>query len=219
MKRPPNYEGEVILLLVDILNRPIPEKRICVLNLINRENIEERTILRNQLLSCILDLSPREHIKKHDIRLQVDEIAMLKAQIQEMTETFKKNQIYFEGKIREHQQRYDDLIIQQKADAEQFQLIIDKQSEETKRMKEEQEAQVRHMEEEMRRMQADYQRMTQEMMNKSNAEAALIRKALQDSQRVQEQLRSEIARVRNATPRVIYRTENSEGKRGKCVIL
>ena len=216
MNRPPNYEGEVILLLVDILEREIPEKRICFLNCINRENIEERVILRNQLLSCILDLSPKEHIKAHDIHLQVDEVAMLKAQIQEMTETFKKNQIFFEDKIREHQQRYDDLIIQQKVEAEQFQRIIDEQNEETKRMKEEQEAQVRQMEEEIRRMQEDYKRMKQEMKNKSNPEAALILQALQDSQRAQEQLRLEIARLQNTPPQVIYR---SEGKHGKCVIL
>jgi uncharacterized small protein (DUF1192 family) len=213
--RPKNYEGEVMLMLQDIIQVPAAAERVCFLNQIDRENMEERLALRKQLVSAIIQLSPKEHIKMHDIHLQADEVAMLKKQILEMTKAFQENKIFFENEIREQQQRYDGLIVKQKAEAEHFQSIIDQQIEETKKMKEMQLAQVRQMEERMKEMQAEHQRLTQEMANKSQAESAAIVKALEQSNQAQAQLREQITALQNRQPPVVY---NSGKKRSVCIL-
>jgi hypothetical protein len=204
--RPKNYEGEVMLMLQDIIQVPISENRVCFLNHINRERIEEQQALRNQLLSSIIDLSPTKHIKVQDIRLQVDEVTMLKNQIKEMTEEFEKNKIFFEDKIREQQKLYDDLIIKQKAEADHFQHIIDEQIVENRKMKEKQVAEAQQMQEQLRKMQAEHQQLTQEMASKSHAESEAIRKALEQSNQVQAQLRQQITDLQNRRIPTVYRT-------------
>jgi hypothetical protein len=209
--RPKNYEGEVMLMLQDILQVPISENRVCFLNHINRERIEERKALRNQLLSSIIDLSPTEHIKAQDIRLQVDEVVMLKNQIKEMIETFNKNKIFFEDKICEQQKLYDDLIIKQKAEADHFQRIIDEQIVESRKMKEQQAAEAQQMQEQLAKMQAEHQRLTEEMANKSRAESEAIRKALEQSNQAQAQLMQQITALQNRPPQIVYQTKKRGG--------
>jgi len=204
-------------MLQDIIQVPITENRVCFLNQINRESIEERQVLRNQLLSSIIELSPTRHTKVQDIRLQVDEVAMLKKQIIEMTEAFEKNKIFFENEIREQQKRYDDLTIKQKAETDYFQRIIDEQIVETRRMKEQQAAEVRQMEEHMRKMQAEHQRLTQEMINKSRDESESTRKALEQSNQAQAQLRQQIIDLQNRPIPTVYTTPQRRKKNRVCL--
>jgi hypothetical protein len=201
-------------MLQDIIQMPISENRVCFLNSINRESIEERQALRNQLLISIIDLSPTKHIKAQDIRLQVDEVNMLKNQIEEMTKAFEQNKIFFEDKIRGQQELYDDLIIKQKAETVHFQRIIDEQIVETNKMKEKQAAEVQQMQEQLRKMQAEHQRLTEEMVNKSRAETEAIRKALEQSTQAQAQLRQQITDLQNRSNQVVYRTK---GKKSVCL--
>jgi hypothetical protein len=201
-------------MLEDIIQVPISENRVCFLNHINQERIEERQALRNQLLSSITNLSPTKHIKVQDIRLQVDEVAMLKKQIREMIEDFEIKKTSLEHKISGQQQLYDDLIIKQKAEADHFQRIIDEQIVENRKMKEKQAAEVEQMQEQLRKMQAEHQRLTQEMANKSRAESEAILKAIEQSNQVQAQLRQQIIDLQNRQVQTVYKTGK---KRGVCL--
>ncbi|CAF3794489.1 unnamed protein product [Adineta steineri] len=214
--RPKNYEGETILLLQDILGREISEKRICFLNHINRDDIDERAALRNQLLSSIVELSPREHIKQQDICLQADEVAILKEDIRKMIRQFEENKLFFENEIREHQKRHEDLVMQQKAESERFQHIIDQQVKEAKEMEEKRVAEIRQMEERLRHMQAEHQRQTTELITESDTGAALIPQLLLRSQQAQEQLKQQITSLQNRPFQVTYRTR---GKVDGCILL
>ncbi|CAF0964812.1 unnamed protein product [Adineta ricciae] len=217
--RSTNYEGEVILMVQDIIARQVSERRMCFLNHINPQNIEERVALRNQFLGAIFELSPREHRKEHDIHLQADEVAMLKQQIQNMKDAFDQNKTEFQNEIRIQQLRYDDLVIQQKMESERFQRIIDQQAEEAIAMRERQTEQVRQMQERLVRMQADHQTMIQEMTNKNNADTALIRQALEQSNQAQAQLRQQITDLTKRSPQVVYRTAEEGGGKHGCAIL
>ncbi|CAF1449523.1 unnamed protein product [Adineta ricciae] len=213
--RPPNYEGEVILMIRDIIGRQLSERRMCFLNHINRGNREERVALRNQFLGAIFELSPRVHRKEDDIRLQADEVAMLKQQIQTMKDTFDANKSQFQDEIRAQQLRYDDLVIQQRMESERFQSIIDQQAQEATAMRERQAEQVQQMQERLIRMQADHQTMIHDMTNRNSADTALIRQALEQSNQAQAQLRQQIADLANRPPQIIYRRG---GGGGFCVI-
>ena len=195
--RPENYEGEVMLMLQDIIQVPVAAERVCFLNHIDRENLKERQALRKQLLSAIVELSPTEHIKAQSIHLRVDEVTMLKQQIEEMTKAFDKNKIYFENEIRQQQTRYDDLIRNQKDEADSFRRIIERQTEESKEMRQSQEAQVQQMQQQMKKMQTEHRQLTQEIATKSQAEARAMQKALEASNQAQMQLMQKMMEIQN----------------------
>ncbi|CAF0875175.1 unnamed protein product [Didymodactylos carnosus] len=221
--RPKNYEGEVMLMLQDIIKVPVTADRVSFLNHINRESFEERQALKNQLLSVIVELSPTEHIKTHDIHLKVDEVAMLKKQIEEMTKAFEQNKIYFQNEIREQQKRYDDLATNQKNEADHFRRIIERQTEEAKEIRQEEAvrsqnmqkaytSQLLAMQNQMKAMQAEHERLTQEMGTKNKVDSQLIRQALEASNRAQTELTQKILELQNRPPVVV------QGKKKSCFV-
>ncbi|CAF1376714.1 unnamed protein product, partial [Rotaria sordida] len=201
--RPKNYEGEVMLMLQDIIQVPIAAERVCFLNHIDRENSNERQALRKQLLSFIVELSPTEHVKAHDIRLKVEEVAMLKKQIEEMAKEFNANKVHFEDEIRQQQKRYDDLITHQKAETESYHRIIERQAEEAKEMRQSQEAQVQQMQQQLETMQQEHQRLRDEMATKTKAEAQAMQRALEASNQAQLALMNKMVEIQSRPPTVI----------------
>jgi hypothetical protein len=209
--RPKNYEGEVMLMLQDIIQVPVAAERVCFLNHIKRENSEERQALRKQLLNAIVELSPTEHVKAQDIHLKVDEVTMLKKQIEEMTKAFENNKIHFENAIRDHQKRYDELITNQKTETDSMRRIIDRQTEETGEMRRRQEDEVRQMQQQMEAMRTDHQQLTQSMATASKEQAQALQAALQASQHQQHELMKQIIGIQSRPPTVI-----DGGKRSVC---
>lgn len=201
--RPENYEGEVILMLQKVISVPPSTERVCFLNHININNFDERQALRNQLLQIVVELTPTEHIKTDDIHLEVDEVAKLRKQIQEMKKTFQLNKIYFEEKIREQQQRYDELVATQKSEADHFRRIIERQVEENKKTRETQkqqfetiqqahESHLSMMKTQTETIQEEHQKLVKSMMEKSKSEIELVCSALEKSSQMQEELQKKI---------------------------
>jgi hypothetical protein len=202
--RPKNYEGEVMLMLQDIIQVPVAAERVCFLNHIKLENSEERQALRNQLLNAIVELSPTEHVKAQDIHLKVDEVTMLKKQIEEMTKAFENNKSHFENEIRDYQKRYDELITNQKTETDSMRRIIDRQTEETGEMRRRQEDDVRQMQQQMEAMRTDHQQLTLKMATASKEQAQALQAALQASQQQQNELMKQIIGILSRPPTVIH---------------
>ncbi len=212
--RPENYEAEVMLMLQDVIQMPVREDHVCFLNHIDPTNSEERKELKRQLLNVIVELTPAQHVKSHDIHLRVDEVASLKKQIEEMTKAFQENKIYFENEIREQQKRYDTLIADRKDDRDFFQRIIERQSEESGELREAQTkllsqiqnsqmAQVSAMERQMETMQHEYQNRIDEMATQNAEQAKITRETLKQSLQTQNELSQKINEFKNAPPPVI----------------
>ncbi|CAF0720545.1 unnamed protein product [Adineta steineri] len=211
--RPTNYEGEVMLMLQDIIQLPIKAERVCFLNMINRENSREKQTLRMQLLNAIVELSPTEHIKEQDIHLKVDEVKMLKKQIEQMTEAFENNKIHFQNEIREHQRRYDNLIANQKTETDSLRRIIERQVEEAQEMRESQEEQVRLMQNQIQKMETEQEQLQEKLRKKGNEETKAIQDALKASQQAQNELKQKIIELQNRPPHVI-----TEKKKSSCFV-
>ena len=212
--RPDNYEGEVMLMLQDIIQLEIAADRVCFLNYIEKNDPSEREGLKNQLLKSIVELTPTEHIKIHDIHLKADEVSLLKQQIETMTRTFDENKAFFQEEIREHQQKYDQFVADQKVEADHFRRIIERQTEDAKEMRQNQEAQNQRMQdvyasqlsamkEHMTSMQDDHRRLTKELRNKSDEEAKAVRSALDASNDEQKKLREKISELQTRRPEVV----------------
>ena len=212
--RPKNYEGEVMLMLQDIIQLQVAAERVCFLNHIKRENSEERQALRKQLLNAIVELSPTEHVKAQDIHLKVDEVSMLKKQIEEMTKAFEQNKEHFKNEICEHQRRYDELITNQKTETDSLRRIIDRQTDETAEMRRKQEDQVQQMQQQMERMRVDHEQLTQTMATASKDQAQAMQAALQASQQQQHELMKQIIEIQSRPPTVIH--QPSGGKSSVC---
>jgi hypothetical protein len=203
VSRPKNYEGEVMLMLQDIIQMPINENHVCFLNHIDQKNSEERQELKKQLLNFVVELTPTEHVKEHDIQLRVDEVASLKKQIEEMTKAFQENKIYFETEIREQQKRYDVLIADRKEDRDFFQRIIERQGEEagqlrqtqTKLFSQMQEAQTTQMstiQRQMETMQNQYQERIEDLTIDAVGQALITRSTLEASREIQNELHQRV---------------------------
>jgi hypothetical protein len=219
--RPKNYEGEVTLMLQDIIQVPIREDRICFLNHIDKNSSTERQELKNQLLSFVVELTPAEHIKSHDIHLRVDEVASLKKQIEEMTEAFQQNKIYFENEIREQQKRYDALIADRKDDRDFFQRIIERQGQEAgelrqvqtklfSQMHDSQTTQLSEMQRQMETMQIEYQKRIEDMTTQTTEQAQMTRAALEASREAQNELYKKISEMNNRPTQLFIAKDDSD---------
>ncbi|UJR17942.1 hypothetical protein I4U23_004841 [Adineta vaga] len=218
--RPSNYEGEVMLMIQDIIQISVSPERVCFLNQIDRGNSKERQALKEQLLRAIVELTPTKHMKVQDIHLRVDEVAALKQQIEEMTKAFEQNKKFFQEEIRQHQKRYDEFVARQTDESDQFHRIIERQTVETKKMRESQNDQMKQMEqahaeqlsrleEELKDMQTEHERLENKLENKNKNEANEIKKQLQRSIEAQNELRAKLEELSNRKPEVIYQTESS----------
>ncbi|CAF3445320.1 unnamed protein product, partial [Rotaria sp. Silwood2] len=207
--RPKDYEGEVMLMLQDIIQLQVAPERVCFLNHINRENIQERHALRKQLLNAIVELTPTEHIKAQDIHLKVDEVEMLKKQIEEMTKTFEANKIEFQHEIREHQKRYDELMENQKNETDSLRRIIERQQEEAAEARLSQEDRERELQQQMETMRADHQRLTEQLATASQEQARQLQAALQASSQQQAELMRQLMQIRSQPPQVVTQGKKS----------
>ncbi|CAF2597897.1 unnamed protein product [Rotaria sp. Silwood2] len=218
--RPKTYEGEVMLMLQDIIQVPVAPERVCFLNKINNENSDERRGLKNQLLRAIVELTPTEHKKTADIRLNVDEVTFLKQQIEKMTEQFEQNKIFFQNEIQQHQKRYDDFVVQQKVESDHFRRIIERQAEDARETREAQEAQIQQMQsahanqlsamqQQMESMQARHERLTEELESRRGVDTSAIESALNASKEAQDELRAKIEELQNRPPEVRYESSSS----------
>jgi hypothetical protein len=218
--RPENYEAEVMLMLQDIIQIPIPEDHICYLNHIDQNSSEERKELKNQLLNFIVELSPAEHIKSHDIHLKVDDISKLKKEIEEMIKEFELNKIHFQEQIHQQQERYDALMMNNKEDRDFFQRIIERQSEETAelrtnqaklfvQMQEAQTTKLADMQSRMEEMQSEYQRNIEQMATESADQARLTKIALKMSEDAQNELLGKIRELKAQPPPTVVTEESS----------
>ncbi|CAF3204530.1 unnamed protein product [Rotaria sp. Silwood2] len=204
--RPPNYEGEVMLMLQDITQFMILPKRVCFVNHIDSDKIHERQSIKNQLLNAIVELTPTEHVKVHDIQLKIDEVVILKEQIRSMTKEFEANRRFFETEIREQQRRYDQVVANQKNENDNFHRIIERQAQDAKDIqlsqakqmeetKKQYETQLSIMQKQMEKMQEKHENLNEKMRSGNNRDDWLSQKALADSAQAQRDLEIKITKL------------------------
>ena len=101
--RPSNYQGETIAYLKNILGKTM-SNNICFLDNIDPTNPMERDQLRGILMKDFCNLIPDIHEKQHDIQLQMDQINLLRKDLQ-------KQKIEFD---REHEEMKEQFLKAQK---------------------------------------------------------------------------------------------------------
>ncbi len=174
--RPKNYEGEVIVLLEELIK--VPCRTLCVLDTINKNNQDEKQKLKNKLLQVIVERTPHIHEKKQEIELQSKDVRKAKEQIKALQAAFQENKQMYEEKIKEQQTAYDKMFATIRNENEQMRRLIERQAEETREFKNrmlEQEAaykkkqQQRDAEhrEEMRKMQKAHEKAIEEAQRAS----------------------------------------------------
>jgi hypothetical protein len=126
--RPKNYEGEVIVLLEELIK--VPCETLCVLDMINKNNPDERQYLKNKLLQVIVERAPHFHEKKQEIELRSEEIHKAKQEIKRLQKDFQQNKQIYEKKIKEQQKRYDNMLAKIRNENSQMQRLIERQEEE-----------------------------------------------------------------------------------------
>lgn len=212
--RPQNYEGQVLLMLQDIIKFPVAPERVCFLDQIKQDSADERQAMKSQLLQFIIELTPTFHTKQQDIHLRVDEVSFLKEQIKQMTNVFEDNKIYFQNEIRQQQARYDRFVENQRAESEHFRRIIERQHADADEMRREQEkkleqsqqahtSQISIMQEQIKNMREEHERLSAEMAAARASEKESIQKALEQSRAAQEALQRRLEALINRPPQII----------------
>ena len=128
-----NYEGEVIVLLEKLIK--LPCKTLCVLDMINKNNTDERQKLKSKLLQMIVARTPWFHHKKHEIELQRKILHQAQAEIKLLQEAFQENKGMYEEKINEQQKKYDSMFATIHNQNENMRRLIERQAEEALKLR------------------------------------------------------------------------------------
>ena len=123
--RPKNYAGEVTVLLEELIQTPF--KTLCILDMIDKDNPDERQILKNKLLQVIVDRTAQFHEKKQEIELQREEVRRAKEQIKALQADFQHNKQMYEEKIKEQQKIYDNMFAKIHNENERMGIRIQRQ--------------------------------------------------------------------------------------------
>jgi hypothetical protein len=132
--RPKNYEGEVIVLLEELIK--LPCRNLCVLDTIDKNNQDEKQKLKNKLFQVIVERRPQDHPKKQDIELQSEDVRNAKEQIKALQAAFQKNKEQYEEKIQGQQTLYDQMFAKIRNENENMRRLVERQTEETREFKE-----------------------------------------------------------------------------------
>ncbi|CAM4952830.1 unnamed protein product [Rotaria socialis] len=124
-KRLGDYEGEVIVLLKELIQ--VPCQSLCVLDMIDENNQSERKKLKNQLLQAIVERTPRDHIKKQDLELQREEVRKAKEEIKALQADFQNKLQMHENQIKKQQRMYDKKFDEIRNQNELMQVLIENQ--------------------------------------------------------------------------------------------
>lgn len=202
--RSTNYEGETMFMLQHTIETTGSINRVSFLNSINIDSSEERQNLKSQLLRAIVELSPTQHTKLHDIYLIADEITMLKHRIFEKIKQLEINKSSYECEIHEEQKRYDVFLANQKHKSHPFSLIFQIQPPDFKIMIQIQHAknnELMTLKQKLKKMETHDQQLTKEMLNTST------QLALETSKQTQIELQKKIIELENQPREIIYRTK------------
>ncbi|CAF2068450.1 unnamed protein product [Rotaria magnacalcarata] len=177
-KRLEDYEGEVIVLLKELIQ--VSCQSLCVLDMIDENNQSERKKLKNQLLQAIVERTPRDHIKKQDLELQREEVRKAKAEIKVLQADFQNKLQMHENQIKEQQRMYDKKFDEIRNQNELMQVLIENQRKEQENQRKEQEKRDNEHKEAIQR--------ANELTVKLRAEVQAEKRARQQAeQRVKEQ--------------------------------
>ena len=106
-RRDKDYEGMTITCLKKILNLK-KWQSTCFLEDIGTTDVEvEKKKLRQKFLPPILACMPKIHVKKHDIRLEVDKINDLMKEYDDLLKNFNQTRAQSEEKIRAAQEEHN----------------------------------------------------------------------------------------------------------------
>jgi GTPase SAR1 family protein len=131
--RPKNYEGEVIVLLEELLK--LPCRNLCVLDTIDKNNQDEKQNLKNKIFQVIVERRPQRHAKKQDIELQSEDVRNAKEQIKALQAAFQKNKEQYEEKIQGQQTLYDQMFAKIRNENENMRRLVERQTEEARELK------------------------------------------------------------------------------------
>lgn len=104
--RDENYEGETIALLRNLVKLDADFQDFCFLETIDKTSTEAELKLKNALMQAVLSCVPSEHEKKHDIRLQTEEITQMVEKIRAMQESFDQQRTQLMKTFAEEQERH-----------------------------------------------------------------------------------------------------------------
>ncbi len=159
--RPKNYEGEVTVLLEELIKMPCTN--LCVLDIIDNNNPDERQKLRDKLFQVIVERTPRFHERKHEIELELDKMRKAKAEIKNLQADFEKKKQMYDEKIKERQKAYDDRLDK-----------IRKENEYMKEFRKRQEEEARKLENQMREQAAAHRKSQKHENAKHHQEMSQI---------------------------------------------
>jgi hypothetical protein len=170
--RPKNYEGEVIVLLEELIK--LPCRNLCVLDTIDKNNQDEKQKLKNKLFQGIVERTPVDHKKKQDIELQSEDVRKEKEQIKALQTAFQQNIRIYEEKIKKQQTVYDEMFAIIRNENEHIWRLIERQTEETRELqnrmheqeaayKKKQEQQDAEHREEIHKMQKEHEKAIQDL--------------------------------------------------------
>ena len=138
--RPRTYEGEVIVLLEELIKRSCAN--LCVLDAINKNNLYERQQLKEKLLQVIVERKVHLHEKKQEIELQSEEVRKAKAQVRELQEDFQRNKQMYKEEIEKQQKLHHDMFNAIRNENEHMWNLMKRQVEETQQLKDQMKAQA-----------------------------------------------------------------------------
>ena len=131
--RPKNYEGEVVVLLEQLIKMPC--RSLCTLDTINKNDPHEKQKLKNKLLQIIVERTAHVHEKKQDIDLRSEDVRKGKEEIKALQAAFRQNIQMYEEKIREQQIVYDNMFNTIRNENEQMRRLIERQGKEAREIK------------------------------------------------------------------------------------
>ncbi|CAF3398265.1 unnamed protein product [Rotaria socialis] len=207
-KRLGDYEGEVIVLLKELIQ--VPCQSLCVLDMIDENNQSERKKLKNQLLQAIVERTPRDHIKKQDLELQREEVRKAKEEIKALQADFQNKLQMHENQIKKQQRMYDKKFDEIRNQNELMQVLIENQRKEQANQRKEQEKRDNEYKEAIQR--------ANELTVKLRAEVQAEQKARQQAeQRVKEQTdqRAREQAEQKATEQTKQRAREQTGQRAR----
>ncbi|CAF1996323.1 unnamed protein product [Rotaria magnacalcarata] len=183
-KRLEDYEGEVIVLLKELIQ--VSCQSLCVLDMIDENNQSERKKLKNQLLQAIVERTPRDHIKKQDLELQREEVRKAKAEIKVLQADFQNKLQMHENQIKEQQRMYDKKFDEIRNQNELMQVLIENQRKEQENQRKEQENQ-RKEQENQRKEQEKRDNEHKEAIQRANELTVKLRAEVQAEKRARQQ--------------------------------
>ncbi|CAF1631090.1 unnamed protein product, partial [Didymodactylos carnosus] len=104
-KRPESYEGQTTIKLESLLQ--FKDIKICFLDRTDLQNEKAKQLLWSQMASKIIECTPREHIKKADIAMDLDKLKELKDEIKAQQTKFSEQLDLYKTQIEAKQKEFE----------------------------------------------------------------------------------------------------------------